>query len=99
MTKIAVHTSNQDMAESVVAQADRMGLRVRHNKTNLRTGNFDGYHRYVVLNPKAESKDYSIRSRACLYYSEARHARNYLPSQRGERAALQAIKVWLEARA
>lgn len=95
---LSVHPVNRDVAEAVEAQARRLGFETCRNHSGARKCNFDGYHRYLVFDPRVDSADRSCRSRACVSYAEARFSRSYLPSQKGEREALEALLERLVAR-
>ena len=83
---------NLDVWHEAEQAAVRLGCIIRHNWASQHS--FYGYHRYVALLPNAT--DISCRSRSCVVYTEAPYSRQYLPSKRGEREALQYLTVLLE---
>jgi hypothetical protein len=91
LNDINVHRANEAIAESVIDAARKRGWIVRRNQSSARTGHFDGYHRYVVLRNSPDRISHSIRSRHCVGYAEARFSREFLPSIRGERMALEQL--------
>jgi hypothetical protein len=92
LNRLNTRTENADLATRIGYVAQIKGLSIRHNTSSSRRGGHDGYHRWVVL--RGNPSNYSIRSRDCLGYTEARFSQNYLPSIRGERDALQEICDW-----
>jgi len=95
LNTINVHDENADVANAVITTAEQQRLDVRHNASGF--GKFAGAHRYVLL-ARDVSSDYSIRSRACVAYTETPYSRNYRPSIIGERRALQQLLSILTAR-
>ena len=87
LNEIAVHEENAELAARLVDALAGKGLDIRRNITSI--NGRDGYHRYVVL--AAGAVDFTIRSKSCIDYREARYCRYYLPSIVGERRALQAL--------
>lgn len=95
LNSLNVHDQNADVADAVVVAAEQQGMDVRHNASSF--SGFAGAHRYVLL-ARNVSNDYSIRSRACIAYTETPYSRRYKPSIIGERRALQQLLSILTAR-
>ena len=86
LNELYVNDANRELAETVSKAATDAGLAVRRNASGL--GNHDGYHRWVVLDPEKAGTNYTIRSKGCLDFGEARYAKRGWPSIKREREAL-----------
>lgn len=101
MTGFAYWDENAALAQIVTEKAAALGLRACRNSSGARWGNFDGVHRYLIFDPSKLpiGIDFpTIRSEACLTYSEARYSKYFAPSEVGENSALCVLALWLEKR-
>ena len=92
--RLANHEENEELAKEVDILANKKDLKFYHNKSSSRYGNFDGWHRYVIIDPKI-SQNKTIRSRGLIYYTEARFCKYFKPSIIRERIALTDLKAML----
>jgi len=93
--RLASHEENKKLAKEVSILANKKNYKFYHNRTSY--GKFDGWHRYVIIDPKI-SKDTSIRSKGLIYYTEARFCKYFKPSIIRERIALADLKAMLRQR-
>lgn len=91
------HDENAALLEEVELLAKKNGLGICHNVTSW--SNHDGYHRYLIFDPKRANGQVTIRSKAKIAYWETRYSRNYQPSISGEAACLRGMRRWLNEEA
>lgn len=84
----AVWEQNADLVAEVEQAAQAHGWKIKHN-ASTKVG-FVGFHRYLILVPGL-SDDTTIRSKACLCYTETPYSRYYRPSIKGEREAIEGL--------
>lgn len=87
--------NNKDLFDVLINLTKSKNLKFRHNVTSI--NGKDGYHRYVLLDPSiSSSKDISIRSKNCIYYTESRFSKYHKPSIIGERKAINNLIAFLK---
>lgn len=89
----ASHEQNQPLADEVKRLATQQGLDVVHNTSSF--SNFDGYHRYLIFDPRTAKGRVTIRSKATVDYWESRYSKNYQPSISGEAECLREMIEYL----
>ena len=86
---------NENLLNYIQNLCELKGVYFKHNVSSINSK--DGYHRYVVLNPSiTNSNNNSIKSKNCIFYSESRFSKYYLPSIKSESAALTKVIEFLK---
>lgn len=87
---------NEHLLNYIKELSELKGVVFKHNVSSINSK--DGYHRYLVLNPKiSNSKDTSIKSKNCIAYEQSRYSKNYLPSIKSEFVSLNKLITFLKS--
>ena len=89
------HDAHQDTVDEIVGMCSWLGLQFAINRSGL--GGHDGYYRYILADRsrRTAGSQLTIRSRGTIYIRQARYMRDFRPSRRGERNALDAVLAYL----